>query len=841
MSTIGELLIRLGLDPRGVTAGLALARGELGTFSKSMSGATSAAAKDAEQSAGSIGGSFAKVPAAVGLAGAAVAAITAGIAGESIKAAATFQSSMALIQTQAHASAGEVSTMTQALLQLAPSVGTGPDELAAGLFHLESAGFRGATALNALKIAAEGARIGHADLESVTNALDAVLVAGGSDAKDMSGSMGELNAIVGAGDMQMQDLADAMGTGILATAHTFGLSLKDVGGALAVMGDNNIRGADAATKLRMSISLMGAPSGAAAKALAKIGLSAVQMNEDMRRGGLTSALTDLQKHLNSISFAQVVKQSGQSASFVKAHWDTVLKAVQAQDLTHAFGGGKSSGTIQLLLNQLTRLQGKVADIGVSGKEFDSDWVTTTQTAAQKSAELQASISSMGDAIGGALLPAVSNLASAILPVVQGIADWMAQNPGLAAAILGIVGGLGALAAALAVLGPIFGVIGAAIGAIGAVLASPILLPIIAIVAAITLVVTHFKEFSAGVGIVVNFVAGIIGNLVNIILTIVGAVGQVIGAILGIPGAVVGWVGSIVGQALSVAGQVVSAVVGFAGNVVSTILSIPIRVLQWELAIAQQAVSLAGKVIGAVVGFAGTVVSTILGLPGRAAAAWINIGGQVVSLAGKIIGTVTSLVGQVVSWFLSIPGKLLGIVGAFVDLAGKIVSGFLGGLASLPGKVGDLLSKIPGVSLVGDIAHNVSGALPHFALGTDFVPADMIALIHQGEMILPPDQAGAMRTAAGRMAGPGASLVARAASSSSQAASTDKSSNATKSEVTMLYQAILAALRQQPLVGALTVNNPEPETAGVSVANQLRAIGQLGLGSRAMPVPASGRR
>src|SRR5574337_454257 len=97
-----------------------------------------------------------------------------------------------------------VAAMTQALIAMAGQVGTTPDELAAGLYHLESAGFRGAQALDALKIAAEGAKVGHANLEDVTNALDAVLVAGGKDATDMSGSMGQLNAIVGAGDMRMR-------------------------------------------------------------------------------------------------------------------------------------------------------------------------------------------------------------------------------------------------------------------------------------------------------------------------------------------------------------------------------------------------------------------------------------------------------------------------------------------------------------------------------------------------------------------------------------------------------------------------------------------------------------
>jgi hypothetical protein len=43
------------------------------------------------------------------------------------------------------------------VLDLAKAMPQGPNELAKGLFHLESVGLRGAKAMDALKIAAEGA------------------------------------------------------------------------------------------------------------------------------------------------------------------------------------------------------------------------------------------------------------------------------------------------------------------------------------------------------------------------------------------------------------------------------------------------------------------------------------------------------------------------------------------------------------------------------------------------------------------------------------------------------------------------------------------------------------
>jgi len=116
----------------------------------------------------------------------------------------------------------------------------GPNELATGLYHVESAGLRGAKALEVLRAAAKGAQIGHADLESVTNALIAANRSGIRGVGDMSAAMGQLNAIVGTGNMRMEDLSQSLSSGVLSSARGFGLSLRDVGSALATLTDAGV-------------------------------------------------------------------------------------------------------------------------------------------------------------------------------------------------------------------------------------------------------------------------------------------------------------------------------------------------------------------------------------------------------------------------------------------------------------------------------------------------------------------------------------------------------------------------------------------------------------------------
>jgi hypothetical protein len=124
------------------------------------------------------------------------------------------------------------------------------------LYHVESSfqstGITSSKAMQILQTAAEGARIGGANLIDVTNALDAAVVSGIPGVQNMGEAMGGLLRIVGSGDMTMQDFADAASTGILAVAKVYGASLTDVGAALATYGDNNIRGAKARTYRRPS-------------------------------------------------------------------------------------------------------------------------------------------------------------------------------------------------------------------------------------------------------------------------------------------------------------------------------------------------------------------------------------------------------------------------------------------------------------------------------------------------------------------------------------------------------------------------------------------------------------
>lgn len=444
MAVVGELSILLGLNNLPFLAGMAKSEAALRGF-----GAT----------------------AGLALAGLGVAAAVVGV--KSIESASKFEDAMALIHTQAGASTAEVEHMTRAVLAMAPAVATGPQTLAEGLYHIESAGIRGAQALDLLATSAKLAKVGHADLESTTNALVGVLNSGIGGFTGMSEAAGVTNAIIGAGNMRMEDLTAALSTGILPAARTFGVSFQSIGAAIATMTTNTVPAEEASTRLRMTLSLLGAPSHKAVKDLESIGIGHLQLAEDMRGpGGMLSAVQDLKTHLDA---------SGLSLT------------QQAALLSDAFGGGRSSAGIMTLLGSLEKFQAVQDQVTAGTGAFGGAWEFQSHLPTTQWDRIRTSIESVVDSLGMGLIPALNDVFDKVVPVVTAFAGWAADNPGTMSTILMVLGAVSGLSIAVGILGPLIGALG--------LLLSPAALPFAAIAVAIALVVTHITEIQAGIQLV----------------------------------------------------------------------------------------------------------------------------------------------------------------------------------------------------------------------------------------------------------------------------------------------------------------------------------------------------
>lgn len=334
-------------------------------------------------------------------AAAAIAAALVDIAVKSAKMATEFDAQMTRLTTQAGVASNQIGTLSRGVLDLAGSVAQSPQSLAEALFHVESnfasLGISSQKALSLVKIAAEGATVGNANLVDVTNALTAAVASGIPGVQDFSKAMGILNATVGAGDMTMQDLANALSSGVLAVVKGYGLSITDVSAALATFGDNNIRGKVAATDLRVAVQALAVPAKTGAAILDSWGVKANQLAVDMQQHGLLFALEHLQ---------QLFKDNG-------------VTAVQQGDIITQMFGKKAGSGVAILLGQMDRLKSKYPDLTKGANSFADAWQKTTQTMAFRWAAFTDFMKARMIDFGNWLIPQLDSMVNSITRLWQG--------------------------------------------------------------------------------------------------------------------------------------------------------------------------------------------------------------------------------------------------------------------------------------------------------------------------------------------------------------------------------------------------------------------------------------
>jgi TP901 family phage tail tape measure protein len=454
------------------------------------------------------------------------AAAVGAVAAESLMLSIRFQKEMTLVQTQAGARLGDMKMLHSEILKMSHDFPQGPIELARGLYHMQSIFGDSQTALNGLRIAAMGASVGNADLAETTSALGAAVRAifphkAKVSLQDFRHIMSVLHATIGAGNMSMQDMIGALGTNIVPTARAAGLSLEELGGWLATLVDQGQRADNAATHLRMAITLLSASSKIAVKNLRSIGISSVELGATMHgKNGAVNALKLIREGLEA-RFPTLMDQTIN----IKNWSDAVALANRFKVVSRAFGGARSAATIFMSLQDIELLERKTKQVHRLTRTFGQAWDEWRKTADAKLhtriSGLQADLVELGDVI---LKPGVAALLGLIwaadqlvkgltwlVHAVKNIAHWFGELPGpvkdgaealglmlaqfllfkgitkgvllLRGAVLLLTGGIETLRVAMFLL----------------VVENPILLVIMLIIAGLILLYMHSKKFRRIVG------------------------------------------------------------------------------------------------------------------------------------------------------------------------------------------------------------------------------------------------------------------------------------------------------------------------------------------------------
>ena len=220
----------------------------------------------------------------------------------SVKLSLEFQKSMTKIQTLVGKTGAEIETMKKGIMEMATKTAKSPVELAEGLYFLESAGLRGANAMETLEAVAKGSASGLGEMEALSVVAAAAQNAYGSETLSASDALDKFGVMVRTGMFDAQELSNVLGKQ-LGLASNLGISFDEVGAVIstytATTGD-----ATAATNGLSAIMMTFAkletkPTANQALALDKIKMSAEDVKEMIGEKGLVGTMTHLQSEFKA--------------------------------------------------------------------------------------------------------------------------------------------------------------------------------------------------------------------------------------------------------------------------------------------------------------------------------------------------------------------------------------------------------------------------------------------------------------------------------------------------------------------------------------------------------------
>jgi phage-related protein len=417
-------------------------------------------------------------------------------AGIMVKAAGDFQNSTTHLVTDAGESQKNLAMVQAGILGISTATGTSANDITNAMYHIESGGFHAKTALDMAKVAAEGAKVGGADLDTVSKTLVGTMNAyygsttNASNATQRSTSMMEqMIATVGSGDMRMQDLASSLSS-VAPLAASAGISFNQVGAAIATMTAQGMTAQRSTQNLNNVIRNIVKPSGVASNEMRALGLNANQVSRSVGKQGLTGTLNEytqailrnssggmvtlgymrqmtpaaqslaqgiLAGSISTGALAAAVKGLNPEQAALIAKFKTAATSATGLKQTYAgamaaLTGGATGLNVALMLTgknakTFADSAARIAQQGKGAAVLTQGWATIQGTFNYKLDAAKTAVENTGIAIGSALLPAVTAVLSAVTKILIPIAEWTAGHKTLTE-ILFV--GVTALAATVAV-------------------------------------------------------------------------------------------------------------------------------------------------------------------------------------------------------------------------------------------------------------------------------------------------------------------------------------------------------------------------------------------------------
>jgi len=372
---------------------------------------------------------------AVALGAAAVGAAMVGAA----KDAGNFETSMNQLVTSAGEAQGNLKAVSDGILKISVDTGTSTDQLAKGMYYIESSGHHGADGLNVLRVAAEGAKSENADLTTVSKALTTVMTDYHLPVNDATAAMNGLIATVQNGKTNLADLSSSMGQ-VLPVASSLGISFPQVAGAMATMTNAGMSSRQAAMNLAHVLVALEAPSGVATKSMQQVGLSAQQVRDALVSQGLPAALQLIEDHVGKKFPAGSVEA------------ETALKNIMGGLVGLKTAAQLTGGSLQTTEDNVKKITAAMNDAskGVLG------WDLVQTSFNFKLDQAKAAFSALMITLGTELLPIFGKVVGWVTQAVEAFTQWESKTHMVEAALNVVVTAIGFVVDGLGKLGDVVG-------------------------------------------------------------------------------------------------------------------------------------------------------------------------------------------------------------------------------------------------------------------------------------------------------------------------------------------------------------------------------------------------
>ena len=214
------------------------------------------------------------------------------VGGAAVKAATDFDDSMTKIESLVGIAGAEVDAMKESVRDLSGQTAQAPAKLADAMFFIQSAGLRGATAMETLEASAKAAAVGLGDVTEIADLATSALNAYGEENLSAVDATDVLTAAVREGKLEASELAGSMGR-VLPIASAMGVRFDEVGAAFAALSRTGTNAAEAATQVRGILSSLLRPTKQAEEALTGMGLSSEGLRRQIKEEGLLATLQTL--------------------------------------------------------------------------------------------------------------------------------------------------------------------------------------------------------------------------------------------------------------------------------------------------------------------------------------------------------------------------------------------------------------------------------------------------------------------------------------------------------------------------------------------------------------------